>query len=101
MELWLRGSLPYWKRTAKISVIPFADIEGAAIGDAESAADRVCCQGYRVRRSDVDLLRDLDRIVDLDAEVAHRTLDLGVAEEKLDGSEVAGSSIDQHGLRTA
>lgn len=41
------------------------------MGDVRSAADRVSCRGYRVQRSDVDLLRYLDGILDLDAEVAN------------------------------
>lgn len=79
--------------------IPKAAIEGVTTGGATTAADRVCCQGYRVIGSDVDLLGDLDSVVDLDAEVAHRTLNFRMAEQKLHGSEVAGSPIDQHGFR--
>jgi hypothetical protein len=45
-------------------VILKAAIERAKVRDAKGAADRVGCQRYRVARSDVDLLRDLDRIVD-------------------------------------
>jgi hypothetical protein len=61
--------------------IPIAAIGNTAIGDARSAADRVRCQGYRVRGSDVDLLRDFDRVIHLDAEVAHRALDLRMSEQ--------------------
>ena len=71
------------------------------IGDAENAADHVGSQGYRVKGSDVDLLGDLDRIVDLDAEVAHRALDLRMSEQKLDRTEIARSSVDQHSLRVS
>ena len=45
--------------------------------------------------SDVDFLRDLKRIVDLDAQIAHSAFDLGMAEEELDGSQVAGAPVDQ------
>jgi hypothetical protein len=39
------------------------------VGDSVSAADHVRNRRDRVTGSDVDLLRDLDRVVDLDAEV--------------------------------
>ena len=52
-----------------------ADIADAGIGDKTSAADHVCLLGYRVGPSDVDLLRDLDRVIHLDAEVANGALD--------------------------
>lgn len=52
-------------------------------------------------RSDVDLLGDLDGIIHLDAEVAHRALDLRMSEQKLDGSEVPGSPVDHDCLRAA
>ena len=42
---------------------------------SEPGRARQLCPGI----SDVDFLRDLDRVVDLDAEVANRALDLGVA----------------------
>ncbi len=42
-------------------------------------------------RLDVDLLRDLDRIIDLDAEIAHGALDLRMSEQKLDGTKVSRS----------
>lgn len=71
---------------SKALLLPLADIEGAAIGDARRAADHVCYRGCRVKRSDIDLLRDLDRIIDLNAEIPHRALDLGVAEQQLDRS---------------
>ena len=38
-------------------------------------------------------------VVDLDAEVAHGALDLGVSEQKLDCAQVPRSSIDQCRLR--
>ena len=51
--------------------------------------------------SDVDLLGDLDGVIDLDAEVAHGAFDLRMSEQKLHGSEVAGSPVDQHRLRAS
>jgi hypothetical protein len=45
------------------------------------------------------LLRYFERIIDFDPQVADRALDLRVATEKLHGSEVLGSAIDQCRLR--
>ena len=61
---------------------------------SEPGRARQLCPGI----SDVDFLRDLDRVVDLDAEVANRALDLGVAKQELNGSKVPGSSVDQRRL---
>ncbi len=47
------------------------------------------------RASDVDLFRYGKSIIDLDAQVAHRALDLRVAKQKLDGPEIASPPIDQ------
>src|SRR5215510_4734789 len=49
--------------------------------------------------SDVNLFRYCDRIVDLDAKIAHRTLDLSVTEQELDGPQVAGAPVDLRRLR--
>ncbi len=51
------------------------------IGDVFLVADLVCLLGYRVEASDIDLLCDLKRVVNLDAEIAHRALDLRVAQQ--------------------
>jgi len=47
---WARRRRAHLSRAARRTrcAIPIAPIEGAAIGDARSAADRVCCRGYRV-----------------------------------------------------
>lgn len=42
------------------------------------------------RQSDVDLLRDIDRIVDFDAKIAHGALDLGMSKQELDRAQIAG-----------
>jgi hypothetical protein len=44
--------------------------------------------------SDVDLLRYGKSIIDLDAKVAHRALDFGVAKQELHGSEIASAPIE-------
>ena len=49
--------------------------------------------------SNVDLLRDLDGIIDFDAEVAHGALDLGVPEQELHCTKVTGPAVDQYSLR--
>jgi len=41
------------------------------------------------------LLGDLQRIVDLDTEIPNCAFELGVPEQKLNGSQISGSSIDQ------
>ena len=46
-------------------------------------------------RSDVQLLGDGERVVHLDAEIADRALQLGVAEQELDRSEVASAPVYQ------
>jgi hypothetical protein len=51
-------------------------------------------------QSDVDLLRDLYSIINLDAEITHRALDLGVSELWLDYSKIAGAPLDRHCLRS-
>ena len=43
----------------------------------------------------LSLLRDLQRIVNLDSRIAHGALELGVAEQQLHHSEVLCSSVDQ------
>lgn len=79
---------------AQRSSIPIAAIVGAEIGDANGAADRVCYQGYRVTKSDLDFLCYLDGIIDLDPEIPHRALDLGMPKEELDCTEIASAPVD-------
>ena len=51
--------------------------------------------------SDVNFFRYGKGIVHLDAEISDGTFDLGVAEQKLHRSKVAGAPIDQRRLRPA
>ncbi len=53
------------------------------IGDELLAADHVRYLGYCVGTSDIDLLRDLDRVVDFDAKVATCALDLWMPQQEL------------------
>lgn len=49
--------------------------------------------------SDIDLLGDLDCVIDLDAEVANRALDLGMSKQELDRAQIASAAVDQNRLR--
>jgi len=59
----------------------------------ENGMGRACllCPGI----SDVNLFGYRKGIVNLDAEVPDGTFDLGVAEQQLHGSQIAGPSVDQ------
>ena len=46
-------------------------------------------------RLHLSLLRDLQRVVDLDPEVSDGALKFAMAEEKLDGPEIPGPPVDQ------
>ena len=48
--------------------------------DADGGADHVRFLRYRVSRSDLDLLSDLNRVLDLDAEIPNGALDLRMSE---------------------
>lgn len=45
-------------------------------------------------KSDVNLFCYREGVVDLNAEISDRTFDLGVPQKELDGSQIAGSSVD-------
>jgi hypothetical protein len=44
--------------------------------------------------SDINLFRYCQSIVHLDAEISNRAFNLGVAKQKLDGSEIARAPVD-------
>ena len=71
------------------------------VGDVKCAAGHVGLLGISRQRSDIDPLRDLDGVIDLDAEVANGALDLRMSEQKLYGSEVPCAPVDQHSFRAA
>src|SRR5690242_8381173 len=52
-------------------------------------------------RSNIDTLRDGEGVVHLYPEIADGALDLRVAEQQLDGSEIAGPPVDEGHLRAA
>jgi len=61
----------------------------------------ICPEGMRAehgrstpRISDLDFFGDIERVVDLDAEVAHSTFYLSVAQEQLNRSQVAGAAVE-------
>jgi hypothetical protein len=49
----------------------------------------------------LNLFGHLACVIDLDADVPRGTFDLGMAEQQLNGTHVAGSAIDQCGLGPA
>jgi hypothetical protein len=53
------------------------------------------------RSSDLDFLGDIKRVVDLDAQIADRALNLRVAEEQLNCPEIPGAAANQGRLSTA
>lgn len=52
------------------------------------------------RASDFRLLRDLESVVDLNAEIPHGAFELRVAKQQLHGSQVPGSPVDECRLGT-
>jgi hypothetical protein len=51
--------------------------------------------------SDFNFFSDGKRVIDLNSEVSHRTLDLGVPEQKLHRAQVARPAVDQGRLRAS
>ena len=51
--------------------------------------------------SDIDLLGDCERIVDLDPEVTHCALKLGMAQQQLNCPQITGATINQRYLGSA
>lgn len=64
-----------------MTYIPKAAILSVSVGDASCVAGHVRNVRYRVRGSNVDLLSNFDRIVDLNAEVANSAFDLRMSEK--------------------
>lgn len=46
---------------------------------------------------DLRLLRDLQRVIDLDAEVSHSAFKLRVSRQQLDGTQILRALVDQRG----
>ncbi len=67
-----------------VGYVSIAAVAFCSIGDAGSTADHVRYQRYSVSRLNIDLLRDLDRVVDLDADIPDRAFNLGMPEQELD-----------------
>ena len=74
-----------------------------AAANSEPLNDRSWPVGEQMRRQPAEsikslnlgLLGDLQRIVNLNSEVAHRAFQLGVAEQQLHYPEILCSSVDQ------
>src|SRR5262249_18219621 len=83
--------------------LPVSFVRTSPKADINSACSdgTVRAELYRSARviSDLDLLSDGEGVVDLDTEVPHRTLDLGVAEQDAYRAQVARPAIDQRRLR--
>lgn len=62
---------------------------------------RLRAAAYLARCLHFGLLGDFQCVIDLDTEVAHRTLKLGVSQQKLDRSEVLRAAVDERRLRAA
>jgi hypothetical protein len=77
--------------------IPIAEVRRPRSASRKAIADHVCLLGYRVRcRSSPNL----DRIINADAEIPNRTLDLGKPKQ-LHSAKIACSTVDQDRLRSA
>ena len=71
--------------------------------------DRRHCRSRRPRLllgvsrqiSDVDFVGDFDRIIDFNAKIANRALNLGMPQQELDGSTVPCAPVDQHSIGSA
>jgi len=51
--------------------------------------------------SDVDLLGNGQRVIDLDPEIPDRALDFAMSKKKLDGAKISGSPVDRGSLGSA
>jgi hypothetical protein len=51
--------------------------------------------------SDVNLFRYCKRVINFDAQIANGAFDLGVAEQKLDGAEIANAAVYERRLGSA
>src|SRR5262245_43913338 len=69
--------------------------EGMSASGAEPTGRKGRTGSALPSSSDVDLFRDRDSVIDLNSEVPDGALDLGMAQQELDRSQVACPSIDQ------
>jgi hypothetical protein len=60
----------------------------------EAGRARLLCAGA----SDIDLFRDRQCVVNLNAEISHRALYLDAAQQQLDGTEIARTTINEGSL---
>ena len=93
---WLKGNPPQGHerygsdcKQAFRSLLVAECPQMAPIGSCERGRAVPLCPG----RSDVDLFRDGESVIDLNAEIAHRALDLLVAQQKLDRPQIASATI--------
>lgn len=69
-----------WDAPVRRRFIPQGDIERRSVGDELLVADHVRNRSQYVSRSDINFLGDLDRVVDLDAEMTNGVFDLRMPE---------------------
>ncbi len=87
------------RHRCKVRSVPKADICFTVVGDVAGAAANVRYRGNSGGRLDVDLLRNFDRVIDLDAEVSDCAFDLGMPKQELDSSQISHSPVDEHRFR--
>jgi hypothetical protein len=87
-------SVPGSKRKGRLRV------ESTHCGNAASRAHLRHPRGG-VRRLELDLLRQAQRIIDLDPKITDRALDLRVSKKQLDRSQIAGLAVDLRRLGAA
>jgi hypothetical protein len=83
-----------------VGLIPIADIRRPRDRRRETGHRPHLLSGVSYPPLDIDLLRDLDGVIDLDAEVAHSAFYLRVTEQKLHGPKVTRPPVDQLGFGT-
>jgi hypothetical protein len=85
------------KRSPLRFVAPHNSVCGPSSLFSALGRARQLCPGT----SDFDFFSNLNGIVNLDAKIANGALDLRVAQQELDRTQVAGSSMDQRGFGPA
>lgn len=80
-----------------IPVIPLHSVEWAV----QARLATMVHDGVRRSRSDLRLFRDLECVIDLNAEVSHGRLQFGMPEKQLDCAKVRCASVNQRRLGSA
>jgi hypothetical protein len=100
-EATLVGALSAFQNRSAPDVGTTASAERARLAGT-TPRGRVCATPARPHcRSELALLRERQGIIDFDPEVTDGALDLGMSEEQLDRSQIAGRTVDLRRLGTA